>query len=129
MTSSLIKCIVFLMIFTGFSNTLSASQASELIIRPSVCMVNKLGDTCTMNVKVMWQSDQAVDACLYQNELRLTCWEKVMNINTNIDITLDQDMHFTLKNEQEIFANHQIKVNTALPKKYRRRLRANWSFF
>jgi len=34
-----------------------------------------------------------------------------------------------LKNREKILAYQHIKVNTALPKKLRRRLRADWSFF
>lgn len=131
MTSSIWKKLIFLFIFCGFlqSLTASASSPTKLIIRPSVCMVNKLGDTCQMAVKVMWQNDSPINACLFQNELRLTCWENIHEINTELVISLDQDMKFILKNDQQIFASQQIKINTALPKKYRRRLRANWSFF
>lgn len=129
MTSSLYRWVICFVLLVGFSQNLAASPAAELIIRPSVCMINKLGDTCSMKVKVTWHNAQAVNACLYQNDLQLKCWEKVDNINTDIDITLDQDMNFILKNDQHIFANQYIKINTALPKKYRRRLRANWSFF
>jgi len=129
MTSSLCKNIVFLFMLSGFSQSFAASSTTKLIIKPSVCMVNKLGDSCQMTVKVMWHNNQSIDACLFQNDLRLTCWQNVHEINTEIDISLDQDMIFTLKNEQQVFANQHIKINAALPKKYRRRLRANWSFF
>ena len=92
-------------------------------------MVKKPGDSCQMTVTVQWQNDNPIDACLYQNDARLTCWQNAHNINTKIDISLEQDMLFTLKNDQNIFATQQIKINTALPTKYRRRLRADWSFF
>lgn len=133
MTSSNWKNVVYSFIFMltliGFSQSLSAASTTELIIKPSVCMVNKLGDSCQMRVKVKWHNAQPIDACLFQNNLSLTCWKGVREINTELNISLAQDMVFTLKNEQQLFASQQIKINTALPKKYRRRLRANWSFF
>ena len=129
MTSSIWKKIVFILILSGFSQSLAASSTSKLIIKPSVCMVKKLGDICQMTVRVMWHNDKAIDACLFQNDSRLTCWQNVQHINTEIDITLDQNMIFTLKNDQQVFAYQQIKINSAVPKKYRRRLRADWSFF
>jgi len=129
MTSSKWILVFVLSISIGIRPSLAASSASKLIIRPSVCMVKKLGDSCQMTVKVMWQNEQPIDACLFQNDLRLSCWKNVDDINTEIEISLDKDMKFTLKNEQQVFAYQQIKINTALPKKYRRRLRADWSFF
>lgn len=129
MTSSLSKYVFLFFILIGFPQTLTASSPQKLIIKPSVCMVKTLGDTCRMTVKVMWQHDQYIDACLYQNESQLTCWKNVKAIDKNIDINLAQDMAFTLKNEQQVFAFQEIKINTVYSKKYRRRLRANWSFF
>jgi len=129
MTSSYCKMTIYFFILIGFSQPLAASSTSPLIIKPSVCMVKKLGDSCQMTVKVIWHNEKPIDACLFQSESRLTCWKNVRDINTKIDITLNHDMKFILKNDEQIFAYQQIKINTALPKKYRRRLRADWSFF
>jgi hypothetical protein len=129
MISSIWKVVIFLFVFSGFLKPLAASSTNQLIIKPSVCMVKKFGDSCLMTVKVMWHNEHPTDACLFQNEARLTCWKNVRDINTELDISLDQDMKFTLKNNEEILAYQQIKINTTLPQKYRRRLRADWSFF
>jgi len=129
MTSSNLKNILFFLILSCFSQNLAASSTTKLLIKPAVCMVKIPGDTCKMKVKVIWQNAQLINACLFQNNLRLKCWQNVDEISTTIDIYLDQDMLFTLKNDQQIFAEQQIKINTAIPNKYRRRLRANWSFF
>jgi hypothetical protein len=123
------KLVIYVFIFSGFLKPLAASSTNQLIIKPSVCMVKKFGDSCLMTVKVLWHNEQPTDACLFQNDARLTCWKNVSDINTELDISLDQDMKFTLKNNEEILAYQQIKINTALPKKFRRRLRADWSFF
>ena len=129
MTSSRLKTIVYLLVGGLVFQPLSASSTSQLIIKPSVCMVKKLGDSCKMKVKVIWQNIHPIDACLFQNDLRLRCWKKTLDINADLEISLDQDMKFTLKNSQKILAYQHIKINTALPKKLRRRLRADWSFF
>lgn len=129
MTSSVCKHTLILFVFSCFSPLLSASSTNKLIIKPSVCMVKSPGDSCQMTVTVQWQTDKTISACLFQNNTRLHCWENVQNIKTKMAISLEQDMMFTLKNDQQVFATQQIKVNTALPTKYRRRLRADWSFF
>ncbi|MBU2925917.1 DUF3019 domain-containing protein [Colwellia sp. 4_MG-2023] len=129
MTSSNVKNILGFLILSSLSQSVAAYSDTKLVIKPTVCMVKKLGDTCKMTVKVAWQSEQLIDACLFQNDLRLTCWQNARDINTDIEIYLDQNMQFTLKNDQQIFANQNVKINTAIPNKYRRRLRANWSFF
>lgn len=129
MTSSVCKHTFILFILSSFSPLLSAASSTKLIIKPSVCMVKSPGDSCQMTVSVQWHTDETIAACLFQNDIRLHCWENVQNIKTKMAISLEQDMMFTLKNDQQIFATQQIKINTALPTKYRRRLRADWSFF
>jgi hypothetical protein len=129
MTSSLWKTITFLFIFGLVLQPSSASSTSQLIIKPSICMIKKLGDNCTMKVKVLWQNTKPIDACLFQEDLRLRCWKNTLDINVDLEISLDQDMKFILKNNENILAYQHIKINTALPKKYRRKLRADWSFF
>jgi len=129
MTSNRWKVIIYLLVCGLVLQPLSASSTSQLIIKPSVCMVKKLGDSCTMKVKVIWQNTQPIDACLFQDDLRLKCWENILDINADLEISLDQNMKFTLKNNENVLAYQHIKINTALPKKYRRRLRADWSFF
>jgi len=129
MTSSSWKMVICFCIFIIFTQSLAAASTGQLIIKPSVCMVKKLGDSCQMTVKVMWHNEKPINACLFQSETRLTCWKNTQNINEKIDISLKHDMKFILKNDEQVFAYQQIKINTALPKKYRRRLRADWSFF
>ena len=65
-----------------------------------------------MTVTVQWQHNEPVDACIFQNDTRLNCWEDVDKINTKMNISLEQDMLFTLKNDQEIFATQQINTST-----------------
>lgn len=129
MTSSVYKNTFIFVILSSFFPVLSAASMPKLKIKPSVCMVKNSGDSCQMTVTVQWQNDEPINTCLFQNDSRLHCWENILSINTKIDISLEQDMLFTLRNEQTILATQQIKVNTALPTKFRRRLRADWSFF
>lgn len=129
MTSSMWKVIIALFVGSLVLLSLSASATSQLNIKPSVCMVKKIGDICQMKVKVIWHNSQPTNACLFQGDLRLKCWEDILDINADINIYLNQDMKFSLKNKNKILAYQYIKINTSLPKKYRRRLRADWSFF
>jgi len=129
MTSSMWKTIAYLFLCSLVLQPLSASSTNQLIIKPSVCLVKKFGDSCEMKVKVIWHNTHPIDACLFQNDLQLICWENTRDINADINISLDQDMKFILKHNEKILAYQQIKINTLFPKKYRRRLRADWSFF
>jgi hypothetical protein len=92
-------------------------------------MVKKLGDSCKMKVKVVWHNTQPIDACLFQDDLLLKCWEETLDINAHLEVSLHQDMKFILKHNKKILAFQHIKINTTFPKKYRRKLRADWSFF
>lgn len=114
------------------ANTLQNSEASSVInmsISPSICVVKTRGDLCQMTAYVMWQARLAIDACLYQNDDLITCWEQKRRIKEKLELSLIQDMIFTLKNQNKVLAKQHIKVNASSSTKYRRRLRSQWSLF
>lgn len=114
------------------ANTLQNSEASSVInmsISPSICVVKTRGDLCQMTAYVMWQARLAIDACLYKNDDLITCWEQKRRIKEKLELSLIQDMIFTLKNQNKVLAKQHIKVNASSSTKYRRRLRSQWSLF
>ncbi|WP_076418050.1 DUF3019 domain-containing protein [Colwellia sp. UCD-KL20] len=114
------------------SSVLQSSEASSVInmsISPSICVVKTRGDLCQMTTYVMWQAGLAIDACLYQNDDLITCWEKKRQIKKKLELSLIQDIIFTLKDQDKVLAKQHVKVNASHSPKYRRRLRSQWSLF
>ena len=108
MTSSTKKRAIILFTLSTLSHPLSAVSTSNLMIKPSVCMVKKPGDSCQMTVTVQWQNDNPIDACLYQNDARLTCWQNAHNINTKIVGNVSQ-LEFNGYNYKDLDVNGQFQ--------------------
>jgi hypothetical protein len=102
----------------------------ELSIKPVTCIVKQPGDVCTMTVKVRWQSPRPISSCLYQETTKTLCWQDKNEAVAKVAINFNENMTFTLRDSgNNIFAQQEIIVNTSSSKKYRRRLRSNWSLF
>jgi len=113
---------------TGKDN--SAVPKVDLSIKPLTCIVKKQGEQCQMIITAKWQAIHAIDACLYQGEKSLSCWQQQQNVVQKFNVSMHQDMQFSLKNSQGIvYAHKNVHINSISPKKYRRRLRAEWSLF
>ncbi|GHE86427.1 DUF3019 domain-containing protein [Thalassotalea profundi] len=113
-----------------FSVSAFASQPQAILeITPKICIVEKSGDPCSMEINVSWQSPTISNYCLYQEELAIKCWKNTRHVNTNIPITLQKNNIFTLRNDSQIFAAKTIRVSGVSPQRYRRKLRADWSVF
>lgn len=99
-------------------------------IKPLACVVQNAGDVCTMMINVRWQATAPITGCLYQGQQSLYCWQDKISGQKMVEISLNNNMLFSLQNEQQqVLASQKIWVNTALPKQFRRRLRADWSVF
>jgi hypothetical protein len=102
----------------------------ELSLTPLACFVKKSGDVCHITVKVNWQSGAPIDACLYQNTEKMHCWSATRNATKKITISLSENIQFTLQGDNnEIYAQQHVAIAASTSKKYRRRLRADWSLF
>lgn len=101
-----------------------------LLVNPKICIVEKVGDSCEVKLKIKWQSLLPLSRCLYQNEEQNVCWYKKLQVSQAITFEIDESQNFSLLDEKnEVLALQQVKLNTHEPKKYRRRLRADWSLF
>lgn len=106
------------------------STNASLKIQPKSCIVNSKGQECSMTVVVNWQSDVQIETCLYLNDKKLICWDKVDEAHDKLQVSLSKTSTFYLKNSNnEVIAKHKIFVSTTEPQNYRRKLRADWSFF
>ena len=102
----------------------------EFSIKPLVCIVKKPGDACSMTATVSWQSPKNINTCLYQGLAKVACWLNKKKIKSVIEINIEENMEYTLKDDNhQIIATQLISINSSLAKKYRRRLRSGWSLF
>lgn len=100
------------------------------LIKPLTCVVRQLGESCQMTVNIHWQNNQAIDACLYQEESKLRCWEQQEQVQEKLEITLSQSMSFRLIDSHgSLLAQQMVSVNATVSKRYRRKLKTDWSFF
>ncbi|KZN69827.1 DUF3019 domain-containing protein [Pseudoalteromonas luteoviolacea] len=103
---------------------------AALKVKPMICMVKSIGQICEMTIAIQWQTTTAQDVCLYQDTQKLKCWQGTQQAKAKLNISLEQDMTFSLKNARmETLAAQKVKVNAALSRKYRRKLKSDWSFF
>lgn len=82
-----------------------------------------------MTVTLNWQASEPINACLFQGKQSIHCWQQQRNINQKIEIQLMQDNNFTLINDEHVYAQQDVTINSVIPRTYRRRLRAEWSLF
>ena len=107
----------------------SLNNNVQLSLTPLACFVKKNGDVCNITVKVTWQSKTPIDACLYQNNDKVDCWQATQQASKKITVSLSENMRFTLQGNKVIYAQQEVTVAATTSAKYRRRLRAGWSLF
>lgn len=126
----LVGCVYFSQVNADTSLNENSQNTLSLVIKPITCVVKSLGEACQMTANIAWQSPISQDLCLFQNELRLKCWEKQHTVSELIDVTLDKTMIFSLRDKnQRLLVEQTIKVHALSSSKYRRKLKSDWSLF
>lgn len=106
------------------------SDSPQLAISPTTCVVNKPGEVCASPLQITWQMPRAMDLCLYVQKERLKCWRNTQQVSEVLVYKLSTSTTFDLKdNTQRVIASGKVNVNSATSKRFRRRLRADWSVF
>ncbi|NOU50395.1 DUF3019 domain-containing protein [Pseudoalteromonas sp. JBTF-M23] len=125
--------VVALVLVINLTKPLAAGTNSGqtlLEIKPVTCIVRQMGELCQMTIKLHWFSSSAIDACLYQEQLKLRCWQTKQQINEQLDISLQKNMNFRLIDSKNVvLAQQLINVNAAVSRQYRRKLKTDWSIF
>ncbi|AOT11004.1 DUF3019 domain-containing protein [Pseudoalteromonas luteoviolacea] len=128
-SSVVILCLLLSKVVNAEVNTLPAKK-TKLEIKPMVCMVKSMGQICEMTVSVDWAIQAPENVCLFKNNTSLQCWKDKRKAKANINISISEDMIFSLKNEKmHVLATQKVKINAAANRKYRRKLKSDWSFF
>ena len=112
----------------------SKPQDKKLInfeIQPKICIAKEVGDTCTMTVKLAWQAESPMNLCLTQDQTKLKCWQQQLAVTDTVEIKVSQQSQFALVEQKtnDVVAAQKIKINYQINKRYRRRLRSEWSIF
>lgn len=126
---TLVLCLLFSNVANAEMNTLPDKKA-KLEIKPIVCMVKSMGQICEMTISVDWSIQTPQNVCLFKNDTSLQCWKNKRKATANINISISEDMVFSLKNkDMHVLAKQKVKINAAANRKYRRKLKSDWSFF
>ncbi|MBL4764662.1 MAG: DUF3019 domain-containing protein [Colwellia sp.] len=133
MTIKMFSLVLLLLSVFVIPKSLSSNTPSndvELSLTPLACFVKTIGDVCHLTIKVSWQSASPINACLYQNVEKVHCWSAKSKVTKKIMVSLSESMIFSLKGDNnEIYTQQQVAIAASTSKKYRRRLRADWSLF
>ena len=126
-------CKIMILLLGVFCFTHSHAETKNkvnLSIKPLACIVKKTGDLCEMTVKINWHSPEPINSCLFQDQTKALCWHNSSHAQEHIKINIKANTVFTLRNDNnDIYAQQHVNINTSLPKSYRRRLRSDWSLF
>lgn len=114
----------------ALSATTFAQDNILLEVTPNNCVVEKINDTCNMLLEANWKSHHLIDACLYIADKELLCWKNSSEASETIKVQLAKTSQITLRDSNNVvLAQARVKVTSAQPVAYRRRLRADWSLF
>ncbi len=126
----LVLLVVSVLVMPKCFSSDTPSNKVELTLTPLACFVKQMGDVCHLTININWQSTAPINACLYQNIEKMHCWSSTRKATKKIMINLSENMQFTLRGDNnEVYAQQQVAIAASTSKKYRRRLRADWSLF
>ena len=112
------------------SDKLLSDKVKRFELKPQVCIVKKIGDSCRLETGVEWQTREKMDVCLTHEGKTLRCWQGQQQAKTALAIMLSQNSQvWLLDGDNEKLATATLTVNAVTPKKRRRRLRSPWSLF
>ncbi|MGJ8691703.1 MAG: DUF3019 domain-containing protein [Thalassotalea sp.] len=106
----------------------NSTQAVALTITPISCQVRSNGDICHVKLNISWQAQQAINPCLYKNNIKEACWFNQRHSEIKLPVSFERDVLFTLQENDMVIAKQVVSISSQTPK-YRRRLRSDWSIF
>ncbi|WP_435276703.1 DUF3019 domain-containing protein [Psychrobium sp. nBUS_13] len=127
-----IKTITLLisMVFFLVPQNAMASPQTVFSISPSTCVVNLSGDACNKPLQINWKTPVIANYCLYGNKQRIKCWQSKQRVSETLVFKIRDSTIFELINEHnQVIAHTKVSVKSATSKRFRRRLRADWSVF
>ncbi|WP_405601607.1 MULTISPECIES: DUF3019 domain-containing protein [unclassified Pseudoalteromonas] len=125
------KYLMFIVFTALVFSSLSTTQAAPFSVSPKVCVVSEQQEFCDLDLQFNWRLDEIVDACLYQQNEKIHCWQQQRSGQFNYKARVHVETIYSLINSQTgvLLAKTQVEVQSAHAKKNKRRLRSPWSFF
>jgi hypothetical protein len=118
------------MVFFLVPQNAMASPQTVFSISPSTCVVNLSGDACNKPLQINWKAPVIANYCLYGNKQRIKCWQSKQRVSETLVFKIRDSTIFELINEHnQVIAHTKVSVKSATSKRFRRRLRADWSVF
>lgn len=106
------------------------SGTVDLQIKPSQCVSLRQGQTCYVEVEVVWQSNELGDYCLYVQSQKspVQCWTGRIAGNATYEAATTDDLLFVLTpaNSRTVLAQAELKAAWVYQKK---RNAVSWRLF
>lgn len=118
--------VLFCSVF--FCNQIAA-KSPVWTLQPNVCIAQKVGDECELNLSIETDNMPAELFCLFLDGQLLVCSLKAY-FPREISIMIKQDALLELKNKtQTTILSKQLLIKYLEPQDQRRRIRPPWSLF
>lgn len=123
-----LRCLVTTVVLVFFSAS-SSSTESVWKVQPKVCIVEKLGAICEMELEIQLTPLTPGRYCYYQDTQVLQCWRHDNPI-TVLRVKFSQATVLYLKDQQQntVF-QHELDIKAREITRKTRRVRQPWSLF
>lgn len=106
-----------------------AAQPPAWTLQPSVCIAQKRGDECQLNLNIETENMPSEQLCLFLDGQLLTC-SRLAYFPKEISIAIQQDALLELKNKsQKVLLSKHLLIKYPKSTTQRRRIRPPWSLF
>jgi hypothetical protein len=106
-----------------------AAEIPAWTLQPNVCVAQKVGDKCQLNLNIETENMPAELLCLFIDGQILTC-SRLAYFPRKISISIQQDALLELKNKaQQTILSKRLLIKYLEPHNQRRRVRPPWSLF
>lgn len=109
----------------------TTNKNTQLKLQPQTCIVSYQGDECHLDVQASWQSQQAIDCCLYVDDTKHSCWQHKTQGEQNLQLDIKEDVQVNLvdANNHNTLAQKELNIQAQKSQRYRRRIKMPWSIF
>ncbi|MFT6087826.1 MAG: hypothetical protein ACJA11_003092 [Glaciecola sp.] len=105
------------------------TRLHQWLVQPKACIVQKLGDTCEIDINITLPPLPPGQYCYHQDKQRLICFDAQAQVS-QLTLSYTQTIILTLQNQaNEPFYSQKLKIKTRESKKRVRRVRDPWSLF
>ncbi|QTH72267.1 DUF3019 domain-containing protein [Pseudoalteromonas xiamenensis] len=102
--------LTYAAILTNPSLAETTEHTVNLVVSPKQCTALKQGDTCYLDLDVVWNMPSTSDYCLYADQQKLKCWHNVDQGTWQQALTITDNMEIRLTSlHQQTLHTHTIR--------------------